>query len=114
MRLRYIALAKQSGLHQPSLMKAALSVLTFALTAVGVVAGAADLHHVNLGRVLTLLAAILAALRRGAAAGLSRALVLRLLVSHLVPPSCKRRGRGCYVTQVSSRRAENARRKDEG
>ena len=90
------------------------SVFTFALTAVGVVAGAAYLHHVNLGRVLTLLAAILAALRRGAAAGLSRALVLRLLVSHLVPPSCKRRGRGCFMPQVSSRRAENARRKDEG
>ena len=68
---------------------------TFALSAVGVVAGAADLHHVNLGRVLTLLATVLAALRRLAAAGFARALVLSLLVCHLVPPCCKRRGRGC-------------------
>src|SRR5437763_5396119 len=35
-------------------------------------AGAADLHHVNLGRVLALLAAILAVLRRGATAGRAR------------------------------------------
>ena len=84
-------------------------LFTFAyLPAVWVVAGATDLHHVNLGRVLALLAAILAVLGRAAAAGFARALVRILLVSHLVPPSCKRRGRGRLVPQVSSRRAENA------
>src|SRR5215203_2704132 len=51
-------------------------------TAVRVMTGAADLHHVNLGRVLALLAAILAALRSRTAAGLARALLL-LLVRHL-------------------------------
>src|SRR5919205_1660798 len=53
------------------------------LAAVGVVAGAAYLHHVDLGRVLALLATVLAVLRRGAAAGLTRALVLTVLVGHL-------------------------------
>jgi hypothetical protein len=48
----------------------------------GVVAGAADLHHVHLRRVLALLRAVLAALRRRAVAGLASALVL-LLVRHL-------------------------------
>src|SRR5438270_2114751 len=56
------------------------------LLAVRVVTGAADFHHVNLGRVLALLAAILAVLRRGATTRRARALVLRLLVRHLNPP----------------------------
>ena len=57
-------------------------------------AGAADFHHVNLGRVLALLAAILAALLGGATTGLARALVLRPLVRHLsLPPFSTRRSR---------------------
>ncbi|MDT7688090.1 MAG: hypothetical protein QOE46_849 [Acidobacteriota bacterium] len=74
------------------------------LLAVGVMAGAADLHHVNLGRVLALLAAILAALRRGATTGLARTLLLLTLVRHLnlLISSTRCSGRG-ILTQVSTR-----------
>ena len=53
------------------------------LLAVLMVASAADLHHVDFGRVLTFLAAILAVLRRRATARLARAGVVPRFVSHL-------------------------------
>ena len=68
-------------------------------------AGAAYLHHVNLGRVLTLLAAILAVLRRGAAARLARALLPLSLVRHLKPPPLSsRRGRELFGPSFNPRR----------
>jgi hypothetical protein len=75
------------------------------LLAIGVMAGAADLHHVNLGRVLALFAAILAVLRRGAAASLTRALSL-FLVSHLEHSSSfESLLSGCCLPLVSTRNA---------
>src|SRR5947209_7245618 len=68
-------------------------------------AGAAYLHHVNLGRVLTLLAAILAVLRRLAAARLARALLPLILVRHLKPPPLSsRRGRELFGPSFNPRR----------
>src|ERR1700760_1000165 len=84
--------------------------------------GAADLHHVNLGRVLALLAAILAALRRRTTARRARALALRLFVSHFRVTSfnCSSRSGNVCVSQVSTRDAakvkpkiKDGRRKDE-
>src|SRR5437763_5020367 len=79
-------------------------------------AGAADLHHVNLGRVFALLAAILAVLRRGATAGRARALVLRLLVRHLnLPPFFDSSRSGSFAPSFIPRRHKGqARRRDEG
>src|SRR2546423_7545541 len=68
-------------------------------------AGAAYLHHVNLGRVLTLLAAILAVLGRLAAARLARALLPLILVRHLKPPPLSsRRGRELLGPSFNPRR----------
>jgi hypothetical protein len=70
-------------------------------------AGATDFHHVNLGRVFALLAAILAARSRRAAARLARALVLRLVVSHFRVTSfnCSPSVGNVCVSQVSTREA---------
>lgn len=61
-----------------------------------VMTATADLHYANLGRILALLAAILAALRRSASACFARALIACLLVCHFNQPPLS----GAFVGRV--------------